>query len=159
MISKNIETVISQRNYFIAFLIACLLMFAGLYWLTVVNTAQHSLGIYVEMNGFWYTTLGLLATIVTSILFGLYVALFSYRFKMQRNENRSNAVGFFGFIAGLFGAGCPTCGSVMLGLFGAPFGLMLLPFKGLEIKLLSVVLLGISVFVVARDPKMCSLKR
>tara|TARA_Y100000310_G_scaffold111677_1_gene110078 strand:- start:1888 stop:2124 length:237 start_codon:yes stop_codon:yes gene_type:complete len=70
--------------------------------------------------------------------------------------------GIGGFISGIFGIGCATCGSFiitpLLALIGAGGFLTLLPFGGEEFGFLGVGLLGFSVMSVAKkinQPSTC----
>ena len=153
---KNIEYVLSQKNHVLYFLLAGVLVFIVLYALTLATTTDHSLEIFVMMNGFSYTLATLLMFVAISLLFGLYVSLAVYTFRINKASVRKNSAGFFGFIAGIFGAGCPMCGSAVFGLFGAPLALFFLPFKGLELRALSIVLLVVSVFLISRNLKNCN---
>src|SRR3989344_5794789 len=63
---------------------------------------------------------------------------------------------FLGVVGGLVGGACPGCIAgflpAMLGLFGVVgFSLYNLPFRGLEIQVLSIVLLIIGSLLLSRD--------
>ena len=152
MIAKNIKRVINKKNYFIIFLLVSIISFIVLYLLTLATVTDYSLIIFVIMNGFWYTVLTFLIFILISLLFGLYIALIVYKFKTLRKTSlKSNTTGFIGLVSGIFGAGCPMCGSLIFGFFGAPLALFFMPFKGLELRFLSLILLSISVFIISKN--------
>ncbi len=147
----NIRHVISQRNYFLIFLASANIFFGITYFLTLATITGYSLQIFVMMNGLRYAVLTLFMSAGISLLFGLWLSLLIYRIRLKRNGLKANGSGFIGSSAGIVGAGCPMCGSLILGLFGAPLGLFFLPFKGLEIKALSLIFLSSSVFIMSKD--------
>lgn len=152
-----IKIVLSERKYILTFLLTSIISFILFYWLTVTNVAYNSISIYAMMSGFNFTFLTILFSVIISLLLGIFVALVIYRFKLIRNSSKK--LGFFGtlgFFFGVFAAGCPSCGSVVFALFGAPLALMLLPFKGLEIKVLSILLLVWSNYSISRKLVSCN---
>ncbi len=127
---------------------------AGLsYFLTISYVAFHSFTILLEMDGPIFTTVSFVLSLAISALFGIYLALLSFRHDLIKNSRDAKAVisGLGGTIAGVFASACPTCGAPLLALFGAPLALMALPFQGLEIKVLSVLLLLLSVYLLAKS--------
>lgn len=93
----------------------------------------------------------IILTLVSMILFGLNlaVAVYSWQHSGLRNVKiqGGNALGAF---LGTLGSACPTCCAFLLSLLGVTTGVAALPFQGLELKLLSAVLLGISLWLLAR---------
>lgn len=148
--ANAIKVVITERKYFLIFLLTSVLFFGMLSFLTLATTAGYDIRVFIMMNGLQYTILTLSASIIISLLFGIWVSLL-YRMKLKQIGFHEHSIGFFGSSAGIFSAGCPMCGSLVLGIFGAPLGLFFLPFKGLELKALSMAFLLISVFVMAKS--------
>lgn len=147
----NIRHVISQKNRLLTFLASTIIFFGAIYFLTLATTSGYSFQIFIMMNGLRYAVLTLFMSFVISLLFGLWFSLLIYRVGLNGSNLRANGPGFLGSSAGILGAGCPMCGSLILGLFGAPLGLFSLPFKGLEIKALSLIFLLSSVFIMSKD--------
>lgn len=85
---------------------------------------------------------GAIVVVIASEI-GVYVAL------LARTSVRSG-VGFLGMVAGFFGIGCASCGSVILtslvGLATATAFLGWLPFRGREFGFLAIGLLGLAIF-------------
>lgn len=146
-----VRDILSKRNYFIIFLITSLVGFVVLYKLTLATTAKKSLNIFIMMQGSIYVFVDLFVLLLISLLFGIYVSLFVYRVKIIRAVSKTGFFGSLGLIVGLFSAGCPTCGAVLFSLIGMPLALMSFPFHGLELKVLSIILLSVSVYIVARS--------
>ncbi len=157
---KVIKNVLSRKNYLILFTSATILLFLILYLLTLASTTNQSLSIFIMMNGLAYTISTFFLLSVISLLFGIYVSLFAYKIRMSIKGNKAISIsgGSGGFIVGLFGAGCPMCGSVIFALFGAPLALFFMPFKGLELRVLSIIILSLSVYLVSRNLYCCEIK-
>ncbi|MEK6935604.1 MAG: hypothetical protein AABW67_02365 [Nanoarchaeota archaeon] len=157
---KIIKNVLVRRNYFILFASTSILLFLVLYLLTLATTTDHRLSIFIMMNGLGYAISTFFLLFVISLLFGIYVCLFAY--KIRKNLRGKKIISIFGgsggFIVGIFGAGCPMCGSVIFALFGAPLALFFMPFKGLELRVLSILILSVSVYLISRNIHSCKIK-
>ncbi len=109
------------------------------YYLTFTTTSL-SIFPYIEMNTFEYTLISilLLAPIVSlSALLLIDVA----KFIKNRLISKDSAPAGGGLLASAFSLGCPTCGSILYSMIGISGGLSVLPFKGLEFKIISLALL------------------
>ncbi len=156
---KNIKAVLMQKKYFLLFSIVSILSFAILYVLMFLAIYNYSMNLYIEMNGFYYTVATLLASAIISVLFGIYASLVFYRFGAARkNKIKIGTAGIASIVAGIVGTGCPMCGSFILGLFGAPLGLLFFPFKGLELKIFSIIVLAASIFLMSKNLVSCKIK-
>ncbi len=112
------------------------------YYLTVYNVYQNSLQIFIQMNGFYFTIASLLLNSFIAILIGVFAALLSYRYECAKKYGYS---GTAATAFAIFSAGCPTCGSFLLGLAGFPLGLLALPLRGIELKIIALLALAASV--------------
>ena len=82
--------------------------------------------------------------------------------KRRRLGKKTVAVGVGGFISGLFGVGCASCGAFLLTAILSSFGamglLVYLPLRGGELGVLGVILLIISLALISKkitEPLMC----
>ena len=151
----TIEDVLSKRNYFILFILTSLILFAVFYVFTLATTTDHSIGIFVMMNGVSYAFFTFLLLVVIALLFGVYIALVVYGIKLRSKYAGSSVFGAGGLIVGAFSAGCPMCGAFLFGLFGAPLTLFFMPYKGLELRVLAMVLLAISIYAMSKNLNRC----
>jgi hypothetical protein len=155
-----IKNILAKRAYFLIFLFSSVLIFSIFYILTLATTTDHSLSIFIMMNGFWFMVSTFFLLGIAALLFGIYVSLFSYDISERCKGGKIG--GFFGaigLIAGLFGAGCPMCGGALFALIGMPLALFFLPFKGLELRLGAIVLLALAVYFLSRSMIKCKIKR
>lgn len=129
---------------------SALLAFALSYYLMVFNVTGGSISIYADMNGFWYTVLTLGMSAIISVLFGVWVALVAF-------TSKPGLSGFLGTLVGAAATGCPTCGAPLLALAGFPLGLFYLPFWGLELKAISIILISASIWPMIGGKDGCKL--
>ena len=152
---KTLKIIFSQKKYWAIFLVVSLAVFFVSYKLTLMTTAYESIKIYSMMSGVGFSFISLLTSLIISLLFGLFFALFIYKIVLIKKTTKTSFFGFIGLIAGMFAAGCPTCGAFLFSLVGAPLALMVFPFHGLELKALSIVLLVISNIFLVRSLNKC----
>jgi len=153
--SKSVIRQVLKENYFLTFIATSIILFVILYFLTLITTTNQSMEIFIMMNGLSYTISTFFLLAVISILFGIYVPLVVYSIRIKTKNRTKNAVGIGGFIVGLFSVGCPMCGAFLFGLFGAPLALFFLPFQGLELKVLSILLLSVSIYLISTSLISC----
>ncbi len=167
MIKEITIPVLKRKKYGLIALGAATLMAGLSYYLTIVNVAFHSFSILVQMDGPSFVAVSLGLSLIISALFGIYLGLFIFRHDLIKEKKNvlprtepSNGSGtgakpalsgIGGTIAGVVAAACPSCGAPILAFFGAPLALMALPFQGLEIKVLSILLLMLSVYLLAES--------
>jgi hypothetical protein len=113
-----------------------------------------------------FSALSATYTILIAVLVGINIAMIVYLFK-KRNElgGQGTVAGVGGVASGALGIGCAACGSFLLSAilasFGAASALALLPLKGGEFGIASVVLLGVTLGIVSNkiaEPLVCKPK-
>lgn len=93
------------------------------------------------------TWLSGLVALSTALLVGILAALIIYYIKISRGgrvSKRTSAASVGGVVAGFLGIGCAACGSILVTSLLTGVGatvLQLLPYKGVEIGILGIVLL------------------
>ncbi len=118
---------------------------------------------FTLMFGFYNLILfsSFISLIIISLLLGILFSLIFYKLNFLKGDGKK-----LGFISGLgaflgaFAPGCAACGiglASVLGLSGA--FLTLLPFKGLELSILAIVILGIAIFKTSNDSCKIMLKK
>ena len=125
-----------------------------------MNVFEMRLDVFFVMEGFWFGILSVISIILVSVLFGISIAMIYYNYKCMKKINSATGSTGIGVIIATIATGCPTCGVAVLGLFGMPLGLMIFPFYGLELKLISIILLFISLHFLSKSiesPK-CKIK-
>lgn len=153
MIIEITTSILKRKEYWIPGTIFAAALFGISYYLMVKNVAFKSITIYAEMSGFWYTFFSLAMSLATAVLAGIYLALFIFRRQLikEKKNLRHAATGAGGTATALLASGCPSCGAPIFALFGFPLALTSLPFRGLEIKLLSILLLALAIYLLAEN--------
>ena len=114
-----------------------------------------------------FDTLAAFSAVAIPLLFGVDIAMIAYflRQKRARLPRGEIATSVGGAASGAVAAGCAACGSFLLvtilSFFGASGALALLPLRGAEFSLLSIALLLLSIFLIARKiatPVVCELR-
>ncbi|MBI2004315.1 hypothetical protein HYS72_02510 [Candidatus Pacearchaeota archaeon] len=99
-------------------------------------------------------------SLITALLAAANVNLVIIKFKELKQMNKKGnagvgGMGALGIFGGILGGACPGCFvglfPALLGLFGITASLSILPLYGLEIQMLSLVLLTISIFLLTRE--------
>ncbi len=83
--------------------------------------------------------------LIASILSGIFVSLLVYQLKTIKSMNKSYATGAGGIVLGTIAPACASCGIGLLALLGYTGLIAVLPFKGLEVGYLGIVLLIIAI--------------
>ncbi len=145
--------ILKHRKYLLIIISVTLIIFGLSYYLMMFSITNKSIIAYAQMNGEWYTAISFILSALISLFSGVYVVMWFLRrsFIRQRKEMAGTVLGTGGILGGVLVAGCPTCGAPLLALFGAPLALMSLPFRGLEVKVISLVLVFLSVYWLAEN--------
>ena len=136
------------KNKWAIAIISALLFFVLSYYLTVFTVFQYSLSIYIQMNGFYYTVVSMLLNVLISVLVGINTAILAYNIDMKKS-----VCSISGGAIAIFTSGCPTCGALLFSLLGYPLALMALPWKGLELKIVSIILLALYIQLITSNKK------
>ena len=111
-----------------------------------------------------FSTLSAGYTIATAVLFGIIIAMVVYLVRKRRAQLGGSVIGtgLGGIGSGILGIGCAACGSFLLmttlASFGAAGAIALLPLKGGEFGVVSVVLLVVSLTLISKkitEPLIC----
>ncbi|MCA9486431.1 MAG: hypothetical protein H6500_01425 [Candidatus Woesearchaeota archaeon] len=137
-----------------------LLLFLGLTFLFSLLFALITDELLIRGNlGETYFTITLALQTTISLLLALFVSVSLYKIKYFKQSDKAKSAtsvvaGFLGMVA----AGCPACSITLASYIGLAGFLSLLPFKGLELKILSVFLLVPVNYFLLRDMKVCKAK-
>ena len=149
----KIKSVLSLRKYF-GIAVAAGMVYWGLYFAQVSYTAG---GFLNFVNGFVksYVLFSVPLSVIIATLIGINIALVVSKIQYLKNLKSGSATSFFGILAGAFASGCPGCAVGFFPAFASVFGisatLASLPFGGIELQLVSVLLLAVSIFLLSND--------
>jgi len=109
------------------------------------------------------STSSIISLALLAVLTGMSISLAIFKMKNLQSFNlqQGGAVGIGGFLMGVLVPGCSSCGIGVLASLGLASGLAVLPFRGLEISILSIIVMVILVAWLAtgaRDAPACKIK-
>lgn len=175
----SFRQVFSKPRYIALSIVAFIIVITLAIWLPNINFLAHTatsnsfsfsqkIGIISSMLGGIqtnFTTTSRSITFIVVFLFSINISLFVYFILRAAKLSKEAGISTGGFILGLIGVGCASCGSVILSSFlgvGATAGFIgILPLKGQEFGLLSIFLLSISIYFLSKkiqDPIVCKAK-
>lgn len=134
--------------------IASLLLLLAFYW-SLSRTSNLALLFDHPYSIPYYASLSVALTLGICIAFGVNIAFMVYRWRVYgspfsvKNSTSSGAGAFLGLVA----SACPICGTTILSAIGVVGGLSVLPFQGLELKIVSFALMLLPLLFMWRDMK------
>lgn len=94
--------------------------------------------------------------IVTSLLAGINVALLFFKIKTLKSVNyKESGLGTGGTLTSILASGCSSCGISVLSMIGIAGGLAFLPFGGIELSFLGIILLLFSLYWISKEITNC----
>ncbi len=149
IIKDSIKKVYSSiSSWIITFFVAILVILIN--YITLIQTT--TLEVFFASNIALYNFLQILFTLILAILTGVSFAYLAFILDLKVNRNSEGIVTSLGSV--LFStaaSGCPVCGAILLPTLGIAASLTALPFAGLEIKLLSILLLFYSIYLFSKN--------
>ena len=163
-IQEALHEVYSERKYF---------LFSGLFSLSVFSlnalignfkliASQFSLVLMVDLlvsaHG-TMSTVSFVSLIIISLLSGIVFSLSIFLFKRQISY--SAGIGVTGIMSSVLAPACSSCALGLAGILGISGFLSVLPFKGLELSVLGIILLGVSLVYLSEkiSTKVCDVKK
>lgn len=148
--SKNIiiSTLLIAALYVIA---TIYLMNAGLVKDTLFGVHSFSYGwnlLLALLAGMWtaMSTLSLVLLVIVAILTGANLTLVVQRLQTIRSSGKMSFMVGGSSLLGIVGSGCASCGLPILAFLGLSGAIFYLPFQGLELSVLAIILLSISLY-------------
>lgn len=111
-------------------------------------------GMWTAMSG-----TGFFLLLATALLTGANLSLLTLKIKSLKKHGNLRLVAGGSSLLGLAGSGCAACGLPILALLGLGGSVAFLPLRGMELSYLSVLLLVISFYILAKTPtqKSCNI--
>lgn len=130
---------------------------ASLLWSVIEHFSDRAL----IAGNFWstYAKINLIFDSINIILIWLFVASFVYKRRLFGNPTQNNQSGWFGSITSVIVSGCPACSITLASYLGLASLFTLLPYNGLELKIIGTGILIRSVYDNIKHLTTCSLKR
>jgi hypothetical protein len=97
-------------------------------------------------------------TVTATLAFLVGTVTFTTAVSLKRNYDSTGSVATtFGSLIGFASAGCASCGAGVLALMGVTGGAAVLPFNGLEVQVLSILILLGSMEYTGRQDAICKI--
>ncbi|HEX9804735.1 MAG TPA: hypothetical protein VGA67_03570, partial [Candidatus Dojkabacteria bacterium] len=130
-----------------------LIVFIASFGLTIfLMTRTASWEALWAMNNPMFNIFQILLNLIVTILFGVVLAMLVYIYgNKKKTENQTALQAFAAIFFSAVTTGCYVCGTVLLPTLGITASLAALPFGGLEIKLMSIILLIYSIFEFSKN--------
>lgn len=155
MNTMNLVNTVLKKPTYAAIAIIISITLGVLFWALTFNFTPTPLPQYIKMYGIPFTITTVMLGSTIAILTGINTSLVVYRKKITgslgfRKGTGSSACSAF---TGAVASGCPVCTMPLLGVFGLGGALALFPLQGLELKMTAIIVLGISLYFIAKNVK------
>lgn len=169
---KGLKEVYSKPSYWLLMIFAAFLF----YLLSVIITDFNDLKILFNYSSLLTTgliisyfvgfpsTIGLFSAVsmlIIALLFGSYLSLATYKTKqIKKMEGKTSLIGSLGIFFGVLAPGCAACGLGLASLFGLGGFIVALPFHGLEVSVIAMILLVYANYRVSKkiNQNTCTIK-
>ncbi len=166
---KNIRNVLQNPKYLILSLIIALVFYEINVLISnvgLIKTISPSLNlielikdiVIISINpGNFILPLSLVALIIISLLIGVLFSLLVFKAKITKSGNaEASNLGIVGIILAVLVPGCATCGVGLISALGlSAVTLSILPLKGFEISLVSIIILLFAISKVSKELYSC----
>lgn len=105
------------------------------------------------LAGIWtaMSRLGLALLVIVAILTGLNLVLTVERLRTLRAYGKIHLAVGGSSLLGIVGSGCASCGLPVLALVGLSGAIAYLPFRGVELSIIAIALLGLSLYALLKS--------
>ena len=115
-------------------------LIAGNYWIT-------------------YAIINLTFDIINIVCIWLFVGSFVYKRRFFGSSSQNNQSGWFASITSILTSGCPSCSITLASYLGLASFFALLPYNGLELKIIGTCVLIWSVYNNIKNLTVCNIKK
>lgn len=160
---KVVKDILSKNIIVPALLIAVLYVMATIYLMNaglVKDTifGAHSLSykwnlLVALLAGMWIamSRFSLILLIIVATLTGLNLTLIVQRLQALRSSGKIHLAVGGSSLLGIVGSGCASCGLPILALVGLSGAMVYLPFRGIELSVIAIALLGSSLYFLLKS--------
>ncbi|NCN98730.1 hypothetical protein COU62_02390 [Candidatus Pacearchaeota archaeon CG10_big_fil_rev_8_21_14_0_10_35_219] len=98
-----------------------------------------------------------ISLVLSSLLIGILISLITFKIKNAKHKSKKTGVlSSVGIFIALLAPGCAACGIGLIAVLGiGGIFISLLPFKGLEISVLAIIIIGFAIFKISKDLTIC----
>ncbi len=152
---KKIKEVTIKRPYIYSFII----VFLSYLTINVIVNKFYVVAPYVFSYNLKIVIPQIILNLIVATLVATNINMIYSKFKELNKIKKSSGLTFFGIFSGLLGGLCPGCFvglfPLVLSFFGVTASLASLPLKGIELQVLSIILLTIAIILLTKENKTC----
>lgn len=146
ILTSGLKKVFDKKTYYLLTISIAINIVFIYYWIFLQTTTWE---LFWKSNTALYNWLQIALSLAISLLFGIAVSMFV--FILDRKKQSGSFIELLGsLIYSSAATGCPVCGAVLLPTLGIAASLSALPLAGLEIKVLSLLLLIYAIYEYAK---------
>lgn len=120
---------------------------------TMIDGLNLSYGEMAKDYGVWLVVINILINILMATMGGFMISLSDYVLNSKGIKTKGENMSFLSVVFGILTYGCTPCLISFFAVLGINFSVMALPFSGLPYKLISLVLMGLGIFIMYRELK------
>ena len=153
IILKNLRQVFSKKEYIALFLLLITILGSIVFKFTnyALITGNFGLG---------RANFDVITSFFIVILFATFVCVQVYKIRIFKSfDKKESSSSLLGTFFGILVAGCPACSITIASYLGLASILVLLPYNGLELKILGLLLLVYANYSLLKNLETCELKR
>ena len=114
--------------------------------------------IYANL-GYTYFVVNSFLQYLISFLFAIFISVFCYKYvKFSTFDKKGSSTSVFGTFLGILVAGCPACSLTVASYLGLTSLVVFLPYYGLELKFIAVIILLFTNYYSLKDLNTCKVK-
>lgn len=157
------QIIFSKKNIISALLLAAIYLLLSVYLMnfTLVKLTitgnyplEYKFNLLFNLLGGMVTAmteLGLLTLILASVLVGINLVLITQRISTLKSSKKLHWVVGGSSLLAIIGSGCAACGLPVIALLGLSGAVAMLPFRGIEISIISLAFLLISFYLLVKS--------
>lgn len=139
-----------RDSLFLVLALSAALNMLAVYYLLFLQVT--TLRTFFDANVALYNWLSIVLTVLISLAFGIILSFLIWQMRKKKSlESSQLGNSFIGSFLGALSVGCPTCGAYLASILGISGGLYAFPFQGLEVKAVSLGLLGFTIAALSRS--------
>lgn len=152
-IFSHYKQVLKDKRYLLFFVF----VFSVIYYFFEIFTYKE---LIIGNYGIKYYLIQVLSQALISLLFSLFLTLSVYKYVVFSTYSpKEGTTSFFATFIGILAAGCPACSITLASYIGLAGLIALLPYDGLEIKLLAIPMLVYANYSVSKNLTSCKLSK
>jgi len=151
-ISRNTKIILSDKGAVFWGLVAAASMLLLGFMITDFKLLKGNLGAT-------YMWMEIVLHLLLSILFGIFIMTHIYKYRVSWVNIKNKTTWLFWMLLGIIVTGCPACSVTLAAYLGLAWLIASLPFHGIEVKVVGIILLAWAQYMAVKDLMVCKMKK